>query len=239
MQALNNSDGHDPAAAGEGLAPRMRQAEVAAKLALLREALAQAADVAGAAPGSGAVRLRGADWFAWVTAGGDCAVNQGADYGVAEVLVTRDEACILTDAAEAERLRSEQLPDGFTFHNAPWAEPELHHTYALGAAGGGPVLSDRPHGGIGGELPLPASLRLRRTVLGPAEQARYRLLGRASAEAIAEALRAARPDWTETDLAAAGAQALWRRGIVPPANGACRCSGIRCRPASGSAGVHC
>lgn len=215
MQASNNPDARAPAAPGEGLAPHVRQAEVAAKLALLREALAQAADAAGAAPGSGALRLRGADWFAWVTAGGDCAVSQGADCGVAEVLVTHDEACILTDEAEAERLRSEQLPDGFSFHIAPWAEPELHQPYALGAAAGGPVLSDRPQGGLVQELALPATLRLRRMVLGAAEQARYRLLGRASAEAIAEALRAARPDWTETDLAAAGAQALWRRGIVP------------------------
>jgi hypothetical protein len=183
-----------------------RTAEVAAKLALLREALAQAGS------GEGAICLRGADWFAWLTAGGDATVLQGADCGVAEVLVTRDEACILTDEAEAERLRGEQLPDGFTFHVAPWAEPALHHTYAAGAAGRGPTLSDRPQAG---EQPLPASLRLRRTVLAGAEQARYRALGVEAAEAVGEALRAARPDWRELDLAAAAAHALWRRGIVP------------------------
>jgi hypothetical protein len=183
-----------------------RAAEVAAKLALLREALAQAGG------DKGAIRLRGADWFAWLTAGGDASVLQGADCGVAEVLVTRDEACILTDEAEAERLRGEQLPDGFTFHVAPWAEPALHQTYATGAAGGGPTLSDRPQAG---EQPLPASLRLRRAVLAAAEQARYRTLGVEAAEAVGEALRAARPDWRELDLAAAAAHALWRRGIAP------------------------
>jgi Xaa-Pro aminopeptidase len=185
-----------------------RAAEVSDKLALLRAALAEA--------GAQAIRLRGTDWFAWATAGGDASVLLAADCGVAEVLVTRDEAVILTDAIEAERLRLEQVPDGFTFHVAPWAETELHETYVLGAARGGAVLSDRPRLGNGTvEQALPASLRLRRMVLAPSEQERYRLLGRDAAAAMSETLAAARPDWTELELAAAGAQALWRRGIQP------------------------
>ena len=185
-----------------------RAAEAADKLALLRAALAET--------GAGAVRLRGVDWFAWATAGGDASVLLAADCGVAEVLVTRDDAVILTDAIEAERLRAEQVPAGFTFHIAPWAETELHDTYVLGAAGGAAVLSDRPRLGNGhAEQPLPASLRLRRMVLHGAEQERYRALGHETAQAMTAALRAARPEWTELELAAAGAQALWRRGIQP------------------------
>jgi Xaa-Pro aminopeptidase len=186
-----------------------RAAEVADKLALLRAALAET--------GATAVRLRGTDWFAWATAGGDAAVLLAADCGVAEVLVTREDAVVLTDAVEAERLRLEQVPAGFTFHIAPWAETELRETYVLGAARGGVVLSDHPRttNGNGGEQPLPASLRLRRMVLHPAEQARYRVLGREAAVALTQVLSAARPDWTELDLAAAAAQALWRRGIQP------------------------
>lgn len=186
-----------------------RAGEVADKLALLRAALA-------AEPGAAAIRLRGADWFAWATAGGDAAVLLAADCGVAEVLVTRDDAVILTDAIDADRLRDEQVPAGFTFHIAPWAETDLHETFVLGAANGGAVLSDRPRVANGhGEQPLPASLRLRRMVLQPAEQERYRALGRDAAAAMSDALRAARPEWTELELAAAGAQALWRRGIQP------------------------
>ena len=193
-----------------------RALEVADKLALLRAALAET--------GAGGVRLRGVDWFAWATAGGDASVLLAADCGVAEVLVTRDDAVILTDAIEAERLRAEQVPAGFTFHVAPWAETELHDTYVLGAAGGGAVLSDRPRPGHGSghgngnghaEQPLPSSLRLRRMVLQEAEQERYRALGRDAALAMTETLRAAQPGWTELELAAAGAQALWRRGIQP------------------------
>ena len=185
-----------------------RQAEVADKLAVLRAHLAVA--------NAGAIRLRGVDWFAWATAGGSSAVLQATDLGVAELLVTQEEACILTDAIEAERLREEELPEGFTFHVEPWAEPELRERYVVNAAGGRTVLSDRPaNGPIATEAALPSALRQRRLVLAPGECERYRLLGRDAAEAMAEVLRRARPDWTEWQLAGAGAEALWRRGIHP------------------------
>ena len=185
-------------------AAQARSAEVADKVALLREAMAQA--------GAGALRLRGIDWFAWITAGGSSAVLQAAETGVAEVLVTRDEACVMTDEIEADRLRAEEVPDGFTFHVAPWDEVELRDRYVLQVADGRPVLSDRP---AGRELPLPVALRTRRMVLSEAERARYRELGLAASQAMSEVLRRARPDWTEYELAGAGADALWRRGIHP------------------------
>jgi Xaa-Pro aminopeptidase len=183
---------------------RQRAAEVADKLALLRAHLAGAQ--------AGAIRLRGVDWFAWVTAGGSSAVLQTTDDGVAEVLVTPEEACILTDAIEAERLRAEELPEGFTFHIEPWTEPELRERYVQNAAAGRTILSDRP---ANGEQPLPYALRQRRMVLEPSERERYRLLGREAAEAMSDTLCRARPDWTEFQLAGAGAEALWRRGIHP------------------------
>ncbi len=182
----------------------VRGAEAASKLALLREVLAQA--------GAGAIRLRGDDWFAWATAGGVPMAPAGLENGMAGLLVTAGEACVLTDEVEAERLRQEEVPPGFTFHIAPWTEHELHETYVLGAAAGRTVLSDRPGPG---EQPLPASLKLRRMVLGAEEQERYRQLAHEAAAAIGEALRAARPDWTEYQLAGEGARALLRRGIQP------------------------
>jgi Xaa-Pro aminopeptidase len=126
--------------------------------------------------------------------------------------VSREEACILTDEIEAGRLRDEEIAPGFSYHVAPWAELELRERYVLEVANGQPVLSDRP---ANGEQALPGALRQRKLVLGAAEQQRYRELGRAAAEAMTEVLHAARPDWTEYDLAGAGAQALWRRGIHP------------------------
>jgi hypothetical protein len=103
-----------------------RAAEVAAKLALLRSMLDQL--------GAGAIRLRGIDWFAWITAGGSSAVLLTAEVGVAEVLVTRDEACVMTDEIEAARLRDEEIGPGFTYHIAPWADLELREDYVRGAA---------------------------------------------------------------------------------------------------------
>jgi Xaa-Pro aminopeptidase len=178
--------------------------EVAGKLALLRATLDQA--------GAGALRLRGTDWFAWLTAGGSNTVLLSAETGVAELLVTREEACVLTDGIEVARLRDEEVPPGFTFHIAPWAELELREHYVLEAAGGRPVLSDRP---LCDEQPLPPALRLRRLVLEAPEQQRYRALGLESAQAMTAVMRQARPDWTEWQLAGAGAQALLARGIEP------------------------
>jgi Xaa-Pro aminopeptidase len=186
--------------AGRDTAP----VEVAGKLAMLRAAL----DLAGA----GAIRLRGADWFAWVTAGGSNGLLRAPESGGAEVLVTREEACVLTDDSEAAVLREEEVPAGFTFHIAPWAELELREHYVLAAAAGAAVLSDRPQPG---EQPLPAALRQRRMVLHPVEQQRYRELGLAAAQAMSEVMRMARPDWTEWRLAGEGARALLARGIEP------------------------
>lgn len=182
----------------------VRAQEVAGKLALLREALAE--------EGAGALRLRGADWFAWLTAGGSSVVLHSLEAGVAEILVTADDACVLAGQGEGERLRNEEVPEGFTFHIEPWAEPELRERFVASAAGALPVLSDRP---VSGEQPLPPALRQRRLVLSAAEQERYRALGREAAEAMTEVLHRARPEWTERELAGAGAEALWRRGIHP------------------------
>jgi Xaa-Pro aminopeptidase len=184
--------------------PAGRAPEVAAKLALARRWLQEA--------GGGALRLRGIDWFAWSTAGGSNAVLQVAETGIAEVLVTAAEACILTDETEADRLRDEEVPPGFSFHVTPWEEPEWRERFVRESAAAAPVLSDRP---LGAELPLPPHAHQQRLVLSAPEQQRYRELGAEAAAAMGEALRAARPDWSEYALAAEGARALWRRGIHP------------------------
>jgi Xaa-Pro aminopeptidase len=181
-----------------------RASEVQQKLDVLRATMLDA--------GARAVRLRGSDWFAWVTAGGSNVVLLTAETGVAEVLVTADEACILTDEIELDRLRNEEIPTGFTFHAAPWDQVEMRETYVRSLADDAAVLSDRPQHG---EQVLPAALRARRLVLDASEQQRYRILGREAAEAMSEVMRRARPEWTEHQLAGAGAEALWRRGIEP------------------------
>ena len=178
--------------------------EAAAKLALARRWLAEA--------GAGALRLRGLDWFAWITAGGSGAVLLASEAGAAEVLVTQADACILTDEIDADRLKEEQVPAGFSFHVSPWADPEWREQFVRASAEAAPVLSDRP---VGAELGLPPHARHQRLVLTAPEQQRYRELGRDAAAAVGETLRAARPGWTEHGLAGEGTRALWRRGIEP------------------------
>ena len=54
--------------------PTIREAEVSLKLTLLRDVL----------DGKSALRLRGSDWFAWITAGASNVVLLTTDTGVAE-----------------------------------------------------------------------------------------------------------------------------------------------------------
>lgn len=158
-----------------------------------------------------AIRLRGTDWFSWMTCGGSNVVLLTTDVGVAEVLVTRADAWIVTDAIEARRISEEEAPVGLEVRAFPWATPTDRERF-IHQAGGGAVASDRP---AADERPLPASLWAERSSLGPEELDRYRALGRDAAAAMTEVLCAARPEWTGFDLAGGGAEALWGRGIHP------------------------
>jgi hypothetical protein len=159
-----------------------------------------------------AVRFRGTDWFAWATCGGSNVVLLTTDTGIAEVLITAAGAWVLTDQIEAARLAAEELPRGYEIIACPWtARPEAWDGTVRELAGGR-VASDRP---APGEEPLPPALLDCRSSLQPEEIERYRALGRDAAEAMTEVMLAARPDWTGWQLAGAGAEALWSRGIDP------------------------
>ncbi len=175
--------------------------ELETKLSLLRAHLGDL----------GAVRLRGAEWFSWATCGGSNVVLLAEETGVAEVLVTREGAWALTDRIEAERLEKEELPPGLPIQMSPWEAPGQREAW-VAARVRGTVASDRP---ARGEAPLPEALVRARSSLLPQELERYRALGKDTAEAMTEVLLAATPDWTGFELAGAGAEALWARGIQP------------------------
>jgi len=179
--------------------------EVSSKLQLIRNALSETE--------ARALRLRGTDWFAWATAGGSHTVLLTAEAGVAEVLVTPEEAWILTDEIEAQRLKDEELPENYQVHASPWADAAVREDFVREATGGGTVLSDRPIPHV--EKRLPASFSLHKQVLMSSELERYRKVGRLASEAMTEVLSAAKPTWTEYQLAGAGAEALWARGLHP------------------------
>ncbi|MBW4442903.1 MAG: M24 family metallopeptidase [Plectolyngbya sp. WJT66-NPBG17] len=183
-----------------------RSAEIAQKLAWMRDALRET-DAVG-------LRLRGIDWFAWATAGGSNVVLLAAETGVAEVFVTLNGAWILTDEIEAQRLQDEEVPAESDYQWAinPWAKSDDRESFVREATQGKRVISDLP---VVAEASLPQSLIERKRVLLPIEIDRYRQVGKLASEAMTEVLTQASPDWTEVQLAGAGAAALWTRGLHP------------------------
>ncbi|GFO62193.1 M24 family metallopeptidase [Geomonas paludis] len=179
-----------------------RAAEAAQKVRLIRESLCP--DMA--------VRLKGIDWFAWITAGGSNEVLLAAETGIAEVLVTPEGAFVVTSEIEAQRLADEQLPEGFELRVLPWAYPSQIDVVLRELAHGLPVCSDRP---AEGEHELPAPLLAAKRVLTHAEMQRYRSVGLLAAQAMTEVLTQAQPQWSERQLAGAGARALLSRGLAP------------------------
>jgi Xaa-Pro aminopeptidase len=128
------------------------------------------------------------------------------------VLVTLRDAYILTDSIEAERFLNEEAVSPYLVWSAPWQDPFARKAFILDQTRGGLLASDRPRGV---EYALPRDLWMYRRELMPAEQDRYRLLCMEAAEAMTETLEAATPEWTEHELVAVGAAALWKRGIHP------------------------
>ncbi len=185
--------------------------EVSYKLELIRSALNET--------GARGVLLRGTDWFAWATGGASNTVLLAAETGVAEVLVTAQDAWVLTDEIEATRLRDEELPGTGGFETRlyklqvnPWADAVARESFVRDATNGGEILSDRP---TSHQHSLPPSLLHHKRVMMPSELERYRRVGRLASEAMTEVLSNAQPTWTEYQLAGAGAEALWARGLHP------------------------
>lgn len=179
--------------------------EVSRKLELIREALTET--------GATGVRLKGTDWFAWATAGASNTVLLTAETGVAEVLVTVRDAWVLTDEIEAQRLGDEELSVDFKLYVNPWADAAARESFVRDVTNEGKVISDLPIPHV--EKRLPASLQLHKRVMMSSELERYREVGRKASEAMTEVLSKAQPTWTEYQLAGAGAEALWTRGLHP------------------------
>ncbi|OKH43895.1 peptidase M24 [Calothrix sp. HK-06] len=178
--------------------------EVSTKLEFIRQTLKDT--------GAQGVHLCGTDWFAWITAGASNTVLLTAETGIASVLVTAEDAWVLTDEIEAQRLQDEELPSNLKLHIYPWANTTARKSFICDATEDREVLSDRP---VEKEKSLPASLQQYKRVMISSELERYREVGRKASAAMTEVLLAAKPTWTEYELAGAGAEALWARGLHP------------------------
>jgi antitoxin VapB len=180
-----------------------RRAEVAVKLLRLRAIMEQR--------GLDAVYLTTIASAAWLTAGAAIYVNESVDAAACSLLLTKNEALILTDPIEEPRLRAEERLDalGFTFIIEPW--------YARGLAARRKTIGMR----VGAEMSgwrdedvfdLGSTLVTLRSNLTTSEQMRLRAGAARAAEAMWEASRGIAPGMTEHAAAALLAAACRTRG---------------------------
>lgn len=159
-----------------------------------------------------AVRFKGVDWFSWATAGGSSAILLTNETGIAQIFITHEKAFVLTDVIDQDRILGEEVPMEYEIIAFPWQDPRALEGFVQAYVANNRCASDRP---LENEIPLPFDFQLEKMTLRHDEIERYRILGREASEAMTEALFAAKPQWTEQQLASVGAKALLARGIDP------------------------
>ena len=165
-----------------------REQEIQYKLGLMRAELQR--------QGASALRLKGNDWLFWAAAGADNTVLLASETGVAEILVTAQDAWILTDEIEAERLSTEQSAPGYQLQIRAWADAGHDEAFVAKVSAGRAVLCDRP---ANTEGRVSATLRQQRLQLSPSEISRYKEIGSLAASAMTEVLSLAKPTWSELE----------------------------------------
>ncbi len=160
--------------------------------------------------GLGAVVLGRFPNFAWYSGGADNRVDHSAPFGVAQLVITPDQAYVLTDSIEAERMRVEQTP-ALEVVSYPWYQDP--HSTLRELSAGKPVGSD---GAIAESTDVSAELALYRRVLDADAIAQYREVGRLTVAAMDETAAALAPGMSEFEAAAALESACRRRGLYSP-----------------------
>ncbi|MGI9121285.1 MAG: M24 family metallopeptidase [Rubrobacter sp.] len=162
------------------------------------------------ARGVGALLLSTPANFAWYTGGADNRVDHGDPVGVASVLLTGDDAYILTNNIEAPRMREEQTPEIEVVEH-PWHEESTELLRELtGDASTGTDFSSEFGQDLSAEIsPL-------RYVLDDDSVERYRRLGQDTALALSETAGSLSPDTDELEAAAELSAACLRRDMYVP-----------------------
>src|SRR5215203_4774784 len=160
--------------------------------------------------GVGSLLLSSPANFAWYTGGADNRVDRGHPVGVASVLLTRDDAYILTNNIEAPRMREEQTPEMEVVEH-PWHEEPAALLREL--TGGAAVGTDFPSKS---GPDLSAEISSLRYVLDEDAIEDYRRLGEDTVVAVSEAADSVSPDTDELDAAAELSAACLRRGMFAP-----------------------
>jgi Xaa-Pro dipeptidase len=157
-----------------------------------------------------AVLLRRPANFAWFTGGADSRVDRSVRDGVADLVVTRDSASVLTTTIEAARMREEQVPD-LPVLARPWHATDTEYIREL--TGDGPIGADVP---IERAVYVEGEIARHRRVLDADAVERLRSIGADAASALDEAAEAVVPGVDELELAGVLAEACRRRGLTAP-----------------------
>jgi Xaa-Pro aminopeptidase len=133
--------------------------------------------------------------FAWLTAGGIGHVVQSTETSIAGILVTRDDAVVITQNIETARLADDELAGlGMEIVSVPWWEPGAIEAEAVRRL----PADDRP----AGDAQLEPDLSLIRSVLSPFDRDRLEDLGRVARDAIEATVASVQPGMTEDDVIA-------------------------------------
>ncbi len=176
-----------------------RASEVAIKLQRLRTQMA--------VRGVDAVVLSQLPNIAWLTAGASTHINLASDTGPSSLLITQDNASVITDRIEAGRLEQEEALAalGFTLAVESWDQRD---TQLPKLVAGKRIAHDGPGAGIN----LSSELQTLRTHLQPEEVERLQHIGSLASAAVAEVMYAIQPGMTEYAIAGLLAQASVKRG---------------------------
>jgi len=149
--------------------------------------------------------------FAWATGGRDCAVFFAGEKGEAQIVLTSDDKFLLVPNVEAARLAAEEELEaqGYRLVVHPWWQPGQELARVTRGKRWG---ADCPYPGA---LDLAGEVARLRWQFTPAEQERFRWLGRASAEALEAAARSAAPGLTERQLMSNLATECLARQVAP------------------------
>ncbi len=160
--------------------------------------------------GLGALLLSSPANFAWYTGGADNRVDHGDPVGVASVLVTTDDAYVLTNNIEAPRMREEQTSQ-MQVVEYPWhEEPAALLRELTGGAGVGTDFPSTSGPDLSAEIsPL-------RYVLDGDAIEDYRRLAEDTVIAVSGATGSLSPETDEQDAAAELSAACLRRGVFVP-----------------------
>lgn len=158
--------------------------------------------------GLDALVLRRPPNVAWASLGARTHIDVTGDTGVGWLVVTRDEARVVTSRIEVDRLRTEEFADD----GLQWTVLDWDVNAATAIPTGDRVGAD---GVLDGTRDVSAAIEVARRALLPEELERYRVLGRDTAEALTATCVACGPGDDEFAWAARAADELLRRGADP------------------------